>query len=148
MRAASSMVNVTNAPDETSIPASADLPDFGSSASSNAQGGSAQYIYACPAGVLNDVVAWSPPFTGKVRLAVTLAAGSAAWTGLLAGADGQEVTLWNSDTANTLTLVVQNIGSLSANQFSGPAGSFTLTPGNAISLIYFAETINSWIIVP
>ncbi len=141
------MVNVTNAPDETSIPASADLPDFGSTSSSSSSN-SAQYIYASPSGVSNDVVAWSPPFTGKIRLAVTLAAGSAAWTGMLAGTDGQEVVLWNSDSANSLTLAVQNIGSASVNQFQGSAGAYTVSPGNAYLLIYWGGTINAWVIVP
>lgn len=141
------MVNVTNGPGISDEPAVAYLPDFGTSSSSSSSD-SAQYIYASPAGVINDVIAFPPTFSGTVRLAVTLAAGSAAWTGLNAGANGQQVTLWNSDTVNSLTLVVQNIGSLSVNQFQGSAGSFTLTAGNAISLIYFAETINAWIIVP
>jgi hypothetical protein len=141
------MVNVTNGPGISDEPAVAYLPGFGTSSSSSSSD-SAQYIYASPAGVINDVIAFPPTFSGSVRLAVTLAAGSAAWTGLTAGADGQEVILWNSDPDNTLTLVVQNIGSLSVNQFQGSAGAYTLTPGNALSLIYFGETINAWVIIP
>ncbi len=141
------MVNVTTAPDFEADPAIANLPDL-STGSSGSSSASNQYTYASPAGVSNDVVAWSPPFTGRIRLAVTLAAGSAAWTGLAAGVSGQEVTLWNADPDNTLTLVVQNVGSLSANQFQGSAGAYSLTPGNALGLIYYGDTINAWIIVP
>lgn len=141
------MVNVTNAPGISDSPAIAYLPDFGSTSSSSSSN-SMQYAYASPAGVLNDVVAWSPPFTGNIRLAVTLAAGSTAWTGMLAGSDGQEVILWNSDPTNNLTLAVQNVGSASANQFQGSAGAYTLSPGNAYLLIYWGETINAWVIVP
>jgi hypothetical protein len=110
--------------------------------------GSFQYVYASPAGVLNDVIAWTPPFTGSIRLAVTLAAGNAAWTGLDAGADGQEVILWNSDSTNNLTLVVNNGGSVAENRFSGSGDSYTLTAGNALTLIYYGDSIASWIIVP
>ncbi len=142
------MVNVTNAPDETSTPAFADLPDLGSSFSSGSSVGSAQYSYVSPAGVLNDVVAWSPPFTGNIRLAVTLAAGSSAWTGLQSGVSGQEVILWNADPTNYLALAVDNGGSVPENRFQGSAGSYTLTPGNAFLLIYFGGSIQAWVIVP
>ncbi len=136
------MVNITNAPSQSTTPSSSLLP----STLLGFQHDSTQYAYASPSGTTNDVNGGFPRFLGNVRLAVTLAAGSATWTGLGAGNDGQHLILWNTDAANTLTLLVSNAGSVVGNRFSGPAANYVLSAGNACELVYYAGTINAWVI--
>lgn len=138
------MVNITNAPTMPSTPAQATLPDT----LLGFQHSTTQYTYASPSGTTNNVVSGVPLFLGNARLAVTLAAGNATWTGLAAGLDGQHLVLWNADAANTLTLAVQNSGSLVQNRFQGSAGNYALIHGNAILMVYYAGTVNAWVIVP
>ena len=136
------MVNVTNAPAQSSPPASSTLPDT----LLGVQTSTTQYNYASPSGTVNNVVSGIPSFVGNARLTVTLAAGSATWTGLSAGSDNQHITLWNSDAANTLTLAVKNSGSLAQNQFNGTSVGYLLSPGFTIGLIYYAGSVKAWVV--
>ncbi len=136
------MVNISNAPAQSATPSSATLP----TTLLGFQHDSTQYTYASPSGTTNDVNGGFPRFLGNVRLAVTLAAGASTWTGLGAGNDGQHLILWNTDSANSLTLLVNNAGSVSVNRFNGPTANVVLTAGNAIELVYYAGLINSWVI--
>ena len=137
------MVNVSR-PDSNTGPSSSNQPDTTVGLVHN----STQFTYASPSGTTNNVVSNIPKAVANVRLAVTLAAGNATWTGLSSGADGQHLILWNTDATNTLTLAVQNTGSLVGNQFQGSSGSYALTPGNAILMVYYAGTVNAWVIIP
>lgn len=88
------------------------------------------------------------PLTG--RLDLSNAGASVAITGLTAGTDGQIVLLRNSGTVNNITLNLLNAGSTAANQFTGTTGPGDpiLTPGNPIWLVYYAQGINKWVVVP
>ena len=136
------MVNVTNAPAVTATPATSTLPDT----LVGVQLDSTQYVYASPSGTVNDVNLGIPRFVGRVRVAVTLAAGDATWTGQGPGVDGQEVILWNSDATNSLTLSVQDTGSVVGGRYAGASGSYALLPGFSISMIYYAGTVNAWVL--
>lgn len=101
--------------------------------------------YASPAGANNNV---SPgggwPAIG--RLDVTLAAGNANWTGLVAGTiDGQSCLIANNDATNTLTLNASNGASGAANQFRY-AGDLALPPGATVLAVYYAGTVNRWVL--
>ncbi len=134
------MVNVTQA--NGGSPATSLLPDI----TVGFVGATTQYTYASPSGTSNDVNGGFPAFLGNTRLAVTLAAGSATWTGLGAGEDGQHVILWNRDPANSLTLLVASAASVARNRFNGTSPSYVLTAGNACELVYYTGTINAWVI--
>ncbi len=136
------MVNITNAPSQSATPSSSLLPDI----LVGFQHDTTQYTYASPSGTTNDVNGGFPRFVGQVRLAVTLASGSATWTGLGVGSDGQKVVLWNTDAANTLTLLIQSSSSLTPNQFYGTPTNYVLAAGNACELVYYAGNINGWVI--
>lgn len=97
------------------------------------------------AGANNDVNPGGTWPAGYGRLAVTLAAGNANWSGLVAGSDGQTVQLVNLDAANTLTLNSKNVGSLAANRFSF-ANDLILPPGATCWLVYWAGAIDLWVI--
>lgn len=101
--------------------------------------------FASPAGANNDVVPGAGWPTGIGRLDVTLAAGVANWTGMVAGTDGQMVLLANADAANTLTLNNQNVGSAAANRFRGP-GDLALPPGDTVLAVYYAGSVNRWVL--
>lgn len=139
------MVNITNAPSTTGAstpPSSSTLPDT----LVGFQQSTTQYVYASPSGTTNDVNGGFPRFIGNIRLAVTLAAGNATWTGLGAGSDGQHCVLWNTDATSSLTLSVSDAGSLAPNQFNGVAGTSSLGPGTAAELVYYAGNVNAWVI--
>jgi hypothetical protein len=68
--------------------------------------------------------------------------GACTITGLLAGFDGQLVTITNL-TANALTLTALDSNSTSANQFR-LVGSFTLGQNNGITFRY-STTIGHWV---
>lgn len=103
--------------------------------------------YASPAGANNNV---APPVVAPAtwlttqRLVVTLAAGNANWTGLLAGSDGQLMLLTNADALNTLTLNARNAGSLAANQF---LYQFDVALGPGVSkLLCYDGPLAKWVI--
>lgn len=103
--------------------------------------------YSSPAGTNNDV---TPPvvlpatWVTTHRLVVTLAAGNANWTGLLAGADGQQLFLTNADAVNSLTLSRANGGSVPANQF---LYQFDIVLGPGVSkLLCYDATLAQWMI--
>lgn len=103
--------------------------------------------YASPAGANNDV---TPPvvlpatWVTTHRLIVTLAAGNANWTGLLAGTDGQQLFLTNADAANSLTLNAQNAGSAAANRF---LYLFDVVLGPGVSkLLCYDATLANWLL--
>lgn len=106
----------------------------------------AAITYASPAGASNDVNPGGTWPTGYGRLGVTLAAGNANWTGLVAGSDGQTIQLVNLDAANTLTLNSKNVGSAAANQFSYTGGGIILGAGASCWLVYWAGSVNLWMI--
>lgn len=101
--------------------------------------------YASPAGASNNVnpAGGFPANIG--RLVVTLAAGDANWTGLLAGsALGQLLLLSNGDAANSLTLNAKNVGSLPANQF---LYQFDIVLGPGVSkLLCYDGVLAKWMI--
>jgi hypothetical protein len=116
-------------------------------AAAGAAGGlilSGRRSYASPAGAQNDVNPGGGFPANIGRLVVTLAAGNANWTGLLAGSDGQLLYLTNADAANTLELDVANGGSAAANQFQYQFG-LALGPGVSKLLCYDA-TIAKWML--
>jgi hypothetical protein len=117
----------------------------GFGASSGGGGGLGSYLaYASPAGASNNV---NPAGFGSTvgLLNVTLAAGDANWTGLMAGADKQLLTIANADTVHTLTLNGLNAGSLPANQFRA-GGDPVLPPLSTLLLCYYT-TPAQWIVV-
>jgi hypothetical protein len=136
------MVNITNPPNQSTTPSSSTQPDTLVSFQHN----TSTFSYASPSGTTNDVNGGFPRFVGKVRLTVTLAAGDAIWTGLGAGADGQEVLLWNNDATNSLTLQVKNAGSVPRNQFNGSSMGYMLLPGFTLLLVYYAGVVNAWVV--
>lgn len=101
--------------------------------------------YASPAGAQNNVNPAGGFPTNIGRLVVTLAAGNANWTGLLAGsALGQLLLLTNADAANSLTLNAQNVGSAAANRF---LYQFDLVLGPGVSkLLCYDGTLAKWLI--
>jgi hypothetical protein len=104
--------------------------------------GGAYLTYASPAGARNNVNPGSgwPNAPGPVpysTLGVTLAAGNANWTGLLAGNDDQAVLIVNQDAANSLTLNNANAGSAAANRFAY-AADLILPPGATAWAVYRA----------
>jgi hypothetical protein len=83
--------------------------------------------------------------TSTGRLDIDPNAGASNITGLTAGADGQEVLIANIDAANNLTLNNQNVGSTAANRFR-MATDLVLVPGAAVLAVYYAGTVNRWVI--
>lgn len=81
------------------------------------------------------------------RLDIDPNAGNSTLTGLQAYTDNQIVIIRNTDAVNSLTLSNQDAGSLAANRFAGP-DSITLTPGGSIWVVYYAGTVNNWIMTP
>lgn len=138
------MVNITNALTTSAYPSRSTLP----TTLLAYQFDGTQYAYASPSGSTNDVNGGFPRFLGIVRLAVTLAAGAATWTGLGAGNDGQQVILRNADNTNTLTLSTGGTGlgdaaSLPANQFTGQ-NDYRLPPGGQITILYNGGVTPHW----
>lgn len=100
--------------------------------------------YASPAGASNNVAPGGGFPTNKSRLVVTLAAGDANWTGLVAGSDGQLLLLTNADAANSLTLNASNAGSVAANRF---LYQFDIVLGPGVSkLLCYDATLANWLI--
>lgn len=105
--------------------------------------------YASPAGASNDV---NPAGFGSSvgRIEVDLTLGSANWTGLAAGTDAQTVLICvvaPAATVNTLTLNNQNAGSAAANRFRA-SDDVIVVFGNTLQLVYYAGSVNRWVIVP
>lgn len=107
--------------------------------------GGSLLAYSAPTATVNNAApAGFGPGVG--RLDVALGAGAAtAITGLIAGVDGQPLVIRNTDAANALTLTNQAAGSTAANRFAA-AGDTVLAPGGAVTLIYYAGTVNRWVI--
>jgi hypothetical protein len=81
------------------------------------------------------------------QLDLTGAAGDFNLTGLLAGLNLQQVVIRNATNFNG-TLNDQNAGSLAANRFAiGGAGDTLLPAGVSILAVYYAGSINRWVIV-
>ena len=122
-------------------------PSFQAAGGGGGSGVGSFLAYASAAGTSNNVA--PSGFSSSVgRLWVTLASGSAVWTGLEAGNDAQILILTNADTIANLTLDVQNSGSSSANQFYGPDTSRVLTPGNSCFLCYYSNsTLTGWVFI-
>ena len=87
------------------------------------------------------VPAWP---TNYGRLILTAPSGVANVTGLVAGADGQWLWIFNNDGANAVTLNSQNAGSSAANRFSYFA-DLVLSPKVGVVAIYDA-TIARWLL--
>lgn len=102
--------------------------------------------YTSPSGTVNNVT----PETfneGINRVDVALTAAT-TWTGLTAGADGQQVILRNLPTnAFTLTLDIASGSSSAGNQFSGAVAALALPPGNSQTLMYYAGSVNKWVLL-
>lgn len=117
-------------------------------AAAGAAGGlilSGRRAYASPAGAVNNVNPGGGFPINIGRVVVTLAAGNANWTGLVAGADGQLLFLTNADAANTLELDALNAGSLAANRFLYGGGGVFLPPGVSKLLLYDG-TLANWLL--
>lgn len=99
---------------------------------------------------LDPIAAWPAGFG---RLDLNAAAGAANVTGLKAGIDGQQIVIRNlPSSGNNVTLNNQNAGSLAANQFQGlslasPNADMILVPGSAILLMYYAGSLNYWVML-
>lgn len=135
------MPNITSSPAVSLSPAQA-MPDIVVERSHDAT----IYSYVSASGTVNDVAAGFPSFVGNVRLVVTLPTGDATWTGLQAGSDGQRVMLWNNDANSTLILSTDDAGSIDRNRFKGTSLGYGLSPGFSIDLIYFAGSVNGWVV--
>lgn len=146
------MANITipNLPTATALtgPEMLMVVQSGTSMSCTAQqiasltGSAGPYLaYAALNGTFNNVIPTGFSVTqasATGRLGVTLASGSATWTGLTAGYDGQRVYLTNADATNSLTLNIQSGSSVAANRFLGAAGTRVLAPGVSVQMIYSA----------
>lgn len=67
-----------------------------------------------------------------------------AITGIVAGVDGQEITLWNTG-AQAIEIPNQDAGSVAANRIvTGTGASIFLAQDDPITLIYRAGSINRW----
>jgi hypothetical protein len=94
----------------------------------------------------NNNIAPATPY-GRVDLDST--AGAANVTGLVAGSDGQVITIRNKPGGNDVILNNANAGSAAANQFSGPGGNdVDLPAGTAVGAVYYGGTIKQWILIP
>lgn len=103
--------------------------------------------FVSPAGAQNNVNPGSGFPAAIGRIDADTSAGDANWTGMLAGVDGQIVIIRNATGANNLTLNSENAGSTAANRFTA-AADMTLPPGGAIWAIYYAGSVNRWVLVP
>jgi len=112
--------------------------------------GAGQYLaYASPGGTSNNVnpTGFSTiQSTATGRLGVTLAGGSAVWTGLTSGYDGQRLTITNLDASNSLTLNIQSASSVASNRFLGAAGTRILAAGVSVSMCYYG-TAGLWVLL-
>ena len=117
-----------------------------SSSGGGSKTGGTRLSFVLAAGANNNVTPVG--FVATVgRLDLDSTAGVANITGLLAGADGQQVLIRVKPGGNNVTLNNLNGGSLAANQFSGP-DDIVLTPGTALLLMYYGDAINNWVMVP
>jgi hypothetical protein len=97
------------------------------------------------AGANNNIA----PATPYGRLDLDSTAGIANVTGIVAGTDGQVITIRNKPGGNDVTLNNTNAGSAAANRFSGPNGNdVDLPTGTAIEAVYYAGAIKLWVLVP
>jgi len=103
--------------------------------------------FVSPAGAQNNVNPGSGFPAAIGRIDVDTSAGDTNWTGMLAGVDGQIVIIRNATGANNLTLNSESAGSTAANRFTA-AADFTLPAGGAIWAIYYAGSVNRWVLVP
>ena len=103
--------------------------------------------YIAAAGASNNVnpVGFGPTIH---LLDVDTSAGAANFTGLIAGADGQQLVL-SVTGANLLTLNAANTGSTAANRFRA-AADLTLLQNGSFNLVYYGAStgVNRWVIVP
>jgi hypothetical protein len=112
------------------------------------------YISAVPApGANNDfnpggVPAWPGTLASPYGRLDLVPVAACNLTGLKAGLDGQLVIIRNATAIGSgilITLNNLNGGSLAANQFSYLA-DFTLPPGDAQTMVYYAGSINKWVL--
>lgn len=80
------------------------------------------------------------------RFDVDTTAGDVTVTGFIAGIDNQPV-IWSNTGANNLTLNNQDAGSLAANRFRA-SDAFVIPSGGSLQVIYYAGTVNRWVITP
>lgn len=97
------------------------------------------------AGANNNLVPTGSLNAGVGRIDLDSSAGVANITGLIAGFDGQRLVLRNSG-ANAITININNGGSASANQFSS-VSDVVVGALQAIEVMYFAGTLNKWVVV-
>lgn len=98
--------------------------------------------FMAAAGNNDNVTPAAPDITQINRLFVNTTNGDATFTGLVAGADGQLVWVWNQGT-NLLTLANQNAGSTAANRFRGLDD--ILIPANGSVLIFYDASVSRWV---
>jgi hypothetical protein len=110
-------------------------------------GGNAGKYLSAPlaAGATNDFNPGSGWPTGYGRLDL-VPGGAATLNSLVGGADGQEVIVRNASTTQTITIPVAGGGS-AANEFTGGGGGTILPPLTAKLIVYYAGTINNWVLV-
>lgn len=83
---------------------------------------------------------------GISRLDIDPNAAASNITGLVQAADGLIVLIRNPDSTNSLTLVNQSSSSTAPNRFLS-SGNVTLSPGQSVWAIYYAGSINAWVLV-
>jgi hypothetical protein len=121
---------------------------FGCGNACNESGGGSSgaglYLSAdLPAGVsdgFNPGGAW-PTGIGRLDL---VPAGNATLNSLVAGIDGQEVILRNASATFTITIPTGGAGTA---PFTGGGGGAILPPLTPINIVYYAGSINAWVIV-
>jgi hypothetical protein len=77
---------------------------------------------------------------GMWRVDCNAPSNDVAFTGLLAGFDGQIIRWRNVGTTYNQTFNLENSGSDAANRISGPGSNFVVLPGNSATLIYELRT--------
>ena len=87
------------------------------------------------------------PFPVSIdRVDFDTTAGVATITGMVLGQNGQRIIARNIG-ANNVTFKNQNASSTAANRFSG-AADLTLLAGGAAMMVYYAGSVNRWVLVP
>jgi hypothetical protein len=80
--------------------------------------------------------------SGAGRLYINPSTNDISLTGLVAGADGQQIIVFNTGSTYTITLVNQSASSTAANRFSGQ-GDAAIPPGGQQYVIY-SSTLGRW----
>jgi len=82
------------------------------------------------------------------RLDLDPSAGNATLLGMVAGLDGQVLIVRNIDAANTLAFADASSANPGESFAVGGGFDLTLTPGQSCQMVYYAGTVNAWVVTP